>query len=177
MGAAAWSSGDSASAARAWQRALRLDALDAESRERLDAFVPPILRATGYVAPVPVDGVALLALAAWTLAWLLFALPPRVRPPATRGVAGGAVSIAVVLLLASLELNDRLDARGLGVLRQSRALAESPGSSTALAGGTIGETARLGVREGAWVRITIDANRSGWVPVASVLPLDAPAGE
>ena len=177
LGAAAWSRGDSASAARAWQRAMRLDPLDAESRERLDTFVPPIIRSTGYVPPVPASAVALLSLACWILAWTLLALPVRLRPPASRAIAGGTLSVAVLLLLGALELSDRTESGGLGVLRESRALAESPGSSTALATGNVGETGSLGAREGAWVHIEFDASRSGWVPSSSVLPLDAPADE
>ncbi len=177
LGAAAWSRGDSASAARAWQRAMRIDPLDAESRERLDAFVPPLIRANGYVPPVPVSVVALLSLACWIAAWTLLALPLRMRPPASRALAGGALSLAVVFLLGALELNDRLEARGLGVMRESRPLAEAPGSSAALATVSVGETGMLGAREGSWVRIALDANRFGWVPVASILELDAPPSD
>jgi hypothetical protein len=63
------------------------------------------------------------------------------------------------------------------VLRGSRPLLEAPGSSVALASGNIGETGMLGAREGAWVRIALDGARAGWVPVASVLALDAPPGD
>ncbi|MDQ2666232.1 MAG: hypothetical protein M3Z05_09500 [Gemmatimonadota bacterium] len=177
LGASAWARGDSASAARAWQRAMRIDPLDAESRERLDAFVPPLIRSNGYVPPVSVSLVALVSLACWIAAWTLIALPVRMRPPASRALAGGALSLAVVLLLGALELGDRLESRGLGVMRVSRPLASAPGSSAAVAAVSVGETGVLGAREGAWVRIAIDASRFGWVPVASVLELDAPPSE
>ena len=177
LGAAAWSRGDSATAARAWQRALRIDPLDAETRERLEAVVPAPIRATGYVPPMPVNGVALASLALWIAAWTLFALPLRARPPAARAIAGGALSVAVVLLLGALELRERLESHALGVLRESRHLVDAPGSSAALAAASTGETGLLGAREGAWVRIEFDANRAGWVPVASVLALDAPPSD
>ncbi|CAN5569950.1 hypothetical protein BH09GEM1_BH09GEM1_31310 [soil metagenome] len=177
LGAAAWSRGDSAAAARAWQRAIRLEPLDVESRERLDAFVPLIVRANGYVAPVPVTAIAIAALVLWLAAWIGLALPLRLRPPGSRALAGGALSLAVVLLLGALELSDRLESGGLGVLRETRPLVEAPGSAAALATGNVGETGTLGAREGAWVRIAIDPSRSGWVPASSVLPLDAPADQ
>ena len=177
IGAAAWSRGDSASAARAWQRAIRLEPLDDESRDRLDAFVPSMIRANGYVPPVPVGALAFVALALWIAAWILLALPIRLRPPASRAVAGGALSVSVVLLLGALELNEQLDPGPLGVLRETRPLTEAPGSTTSVATGTIGETGRIGAREGAWLRIAIDPARSGWVPATSVLPLDAPADQ
>ena len=177
VGAAAWSRGDSAAAVRAWQRATRLEPLDVESRERLAAVVAPNLRANGYVPPVPVSAVALAALACWIAGWTLLALPLRVRPPGARGLAAGAMTLAAALLLGALELGDRLESGGLGVLRETRPLADAPGSTAALATGNIGETGRLGAREGAWVRIAIDPGRAGWVPAASVLPLDAPADQ
>jgi hypothetical protein len=37
-----------------------------------------------------------------------------------------------------------------------------------------GEVGALGAREGAWVRVTVDGERAGWAPVASVIPLDDP---
>ncbi len=177
LGAAAWSRGDSAAAARAWQRAMRLEPLDVESRERLGAFVAPIIRANGYVPPVPVSAVAIAALVCWLAAWTLLALPLRMRPARARAIAGGAVTLAVVFLLGALELTDRLESAGLGVLRETRPLADAPGSSAALATGNVGETGTLGSREGAWVRIEIDPGRSGWVPASSVLLLDAPVDQ
>ena len=176
LGTAAWSRGDSAAAVRAWQRALRLDPLDAESRDRLDAVARSPIRAPGYVAPLPVNLLALAALAGWIGAWLLLAVPPANRPENGRAIAGGALSVAVVLLLAALEIADRLEPHGLAVLRTSRSLLQAPGASLALATANIGETGTLGAREGAWVRIAFDGARAGWVPVASVLALDAPPG-
>ena len=176
LGTAAWSRGDSAAAVRAWQRALRLDPLDVESRDRLDAVAPPVVRAPGYVPPVPVNLLAVAALACWIGAWILLAVPPARRPQHGRALAGGALSVSVVLMLAALELADRLEPHALAVLRASRPLLEAPGSSVALASGNIGETGMLGAREGAWVRIALDDARAGWVPVASVLALDAPPG-
>jgi tetratricopeptide (TPR) repeat protein len=177
LGAAAWSRGDSASAARAWQRAIRLEPLDDETRDRLEAFVPTMIRANGYVPPVSIGVVAFAALACWLVAWSLLALPVRLRPPASRSVAGGILSVAIVLLLGALELNEQLEPGALGVLRVTRPLTAAPGSGSPLATGTIGETARLGAREGAWVHIAIDPARSGWVPASSMLLLDAPADQ
>ncbi len=176
LGAAAWSEGDTASAARAWQRALRLSPLDDETRERLDAVTASDVRAVGYVPPLPVDVLAGIALACWLLGWLALALPVAGRPASTRALAGGALSIAVVALLGALELADRLDAPGLAVLRATRPLLDAPGSAAASGSGIVGETGRLGAREGAWVHLVLDGARGGWVPLASVLALDAPPG-
>ncbi len=173
LGAAAWSRGDSAAAVRAWQRALRLDPLDADARERLDLVQPPLVRAKGYVPPLPVNALAMAALACWIAAWLTLAVPPVRRPRNARPVAGGSLALAVVLLAGALEMRDRLRPEGLAVLRSSGVLLEAPGSQAAAASANVGETGRLGAREGAWVRIALDNSRAGWVPVANVLLLDA----
>ena len=175
LGTAAWASGDSAGAVRGWQRALRLDPLDGDARERLDVAQPPRVRSPGYVPPIPVDLLALAALLCWLAAWALAVVPLPHRPRNARAVAGGSMALAVVLLLAALEVRDRLEPGGLAVLRASRLLLEAPGSQAATASGTVGETGTLGAREGAWVRIALDGARAGWVPVASVLLLDAAA--
>ncbi len=173
LGTAAWSRGDSAAAVRGWQRALRLDPLDGEARERLEAVQPPLLRAPGYVPPLPADAVALAGLLCWLGAWCMLIVPPSRRPSNARAVSGGALALGVVLLLGALEVEERLDPGGLAVLRTSRVLLEAPGSAAASASGTVGETGRIGAREGAWVRIALDGARAGWVPASSVLLMDA----
>jgi hypothetical protein len=174
LGTAAWARGDTAHAVLGWQRALRLDPLDDETRERLTLVQPPVIGAPGYVAPVPVDALALAALGLWTAAWLALAFQAIRRTPHVRPIAGGALAVALVALAAALELQDRGGASGLGVLRGARELLESPSpDGAAAAAAAAGEVGSLGVREGAWVRISVGGGRAGWVPAAAVLPLDA----
>ena len=177
LGTASWSRGDSASAVRAWQRALRLDPRDDELRDRIDAVAPVPVRSPAYVPPVPVNVVATMALACWLAAWGLLAAPARYRVRSSRAIAGGVMSVGVVALLGALELADRLEPRSLAVLRTSRPLLAGPASGSAITNATIGETGLLGPREGAWVRIALDEGRAGWVPLASVASLDAPPGD
>ncbi|MES2180366.1 MAG: BatD family protein [Gemmatimonadota bacterium] len=175
LGASAWARGDSAGAVRGWQRALRLDPLDVETRDRLALVQVPSIRAQGYVPPMPVNMLAIAALVFWCAPWALLVVAPAKRPANARALAGGSIALAGVLLAGALEMRDRLDTAGLGVLRDSRVLVEAPGSQTALASGSVGETGALGAREGGWVRIALDGVRAGWVPVTSVLPLDGPS--
>lgn len=173
VGTSAWAAGDTARAMLGWQRALRLDPLDAELRARIATVQSPSANAPGYVPPAPVDAAAAVALTFWLGAWLPLALPARRRPADARAFAGAAVVVAIVALVATVELNDRSSVRGLGAVRVSRALLESPlpGAAPAAAVGA-GEVGALGAREGAWVRITIDDARAGWLPAAAILPLD-----
>jgi len=173
LGTAAWEGADTAQAARAWHHALRLDPLDAESRERLTALQPLGLRSTAYVAPLSVDAVASLVLVSWLAAWLVLALPGSVRPRAARPIAGGAIAVSLVGLAVLFEIESRVEARDLAVLVHGRTLLETPASeSRSLAVAAAGEAGRLGAREGGWVHFTVDAGRAGWVPASALMPID-----
>jgi tetratricopeptide (TPR) repeat protein len=173
LGAAAWGRGDTSHAVLGWQRALRLDPLDDEVRDHLAAVQAPLLGTPAYVPPAPVDAVALAALVLWLGAWLALAVQAIRRTPHVRPLAGGALVLAVVALAAALELQDRANVRGLGVVRRARDLRESPSpDGPAVAAAAAGEVGALGAREGAWVRIVLDGARAGWLPAAAVLPLD-----
>lgn len=175
FGTAAWARGDTARASVGWQRALRLDPLDVEIRDRLNAVQPTSFGDAAYVPPVPVNIVAALALALWVAGWLLFALPPERRPSPASAGAGGALTLALLLLGGTLQLGRRADARGLGALRNARSLLDAPSAGAgSVATVSAGEVGAIGAREGAWVRIVLDDERSGWAPVAAVIPLDDP---
>lgn len=175
LATAAWARGDTALAAAGWQRALRIDPLDAETRERYAAVQSLSLGDAGYVPPLSVNAVALAALLGWVGSWLLLALPASRRPPIARSVGGGGLMLSLLLFGATLELARRSRASGLGALRSSRALLAEPApDAAAVAATTTGEVGALGPREGAWVHITVDADRAGWVPLATILPLDQP---
>jgi tetratricopeptide (TPR) repeat protein len=175
LGVAAWARGDTAHAALGWQRALRLDPLDDETRERLAAVQAPVVTAPSYVPPLPVNLLALAALVLWMLAWLALAIQAVLRAPGVRPVAGGMLVVAIVALAAALELNERSGVRGLGVVRHTRDLLDAPSTEgMSAASAAAGEVGALGVREGTWVRLVLDGARAGWIPVAAVLPLDAP---
>jgi hypothetical protein len=176
VGTAAWARGDTAAAVVGWQRALRLDPLDNDARERLGRVQPPVMRTPGYVPPIPLNALAIAALVLWIGAWMVFAIPHQARPAQSRAYAIAGMTVASVILLGAMELRDHLDVRGLGVLRETRMLLDAPSARTAAASGAVGETGTLGAREGAWVHISLDNARSGWVPLASVLPMEsAPA--
>jgi tetratricopeptide (TPR) repeat protein len=175
LAAAAWSRGDTALAAAGWQRALRLDPLDVESRDRYATLQATSLGDAAYVPPVPVDVLAIAALTLWLAAWLVMALPAAYRPQGVRSLAGSGVVLSLLFFGATFELASRSRASGLGALRSSRSLMSAPASDAdAVAAATAGEVGALGAREGAWVRITVDADRAGWLPLAAVLPLDQP---
>jgi hypothetical protein len=174
LGAAAWARGDTAHAVLGWQRALRLDPLDDESRERLAGVQVAAVASPAYVPPLPADALALAALVLWTAAWLALLIQAVRRTPVLRPLAGAAIVCAVVSLAAALELRDRADVRGLGVLRGARDLLDAPtAAGQPVAAASVGEVGALGSREGAWLRLDLGGGRVGWLPAAAVLPLDA----
>lgn len=175
FGTAAWARGDTALASVGWQRALRLDPLDDETRDRLDTVQSISYRDAAYVPPIPVDAFAAAALTLWIAAWLGLAAPSSRRPPLVRSGVGGALALGILLLGATLELANRTATHGLGALRTGRPLLDAPSAGApAAATASAGEVGAIGAREGVWVRIELDDARAGWVPVAAVVPLDDP---
>lgn len=173
LGAAAWARGDTAHAVLAWQRALRLEPLDDETRERLAAVQPPLIGTPAYVPPLPADALALAALVLWTAAWIALVVQAIRRTPLLRPLAGATIACALVALAGALELHDRAAVRGLGVLRNARDLLDAPSSNgQPVAAANVGEVGALGIREGPWVRLDLGGARAGWLPAAAVLPLD-----
>jgi hypothetical protein len=112
-------------------------------------------------------------LVSWIAAWLVLALPGARRPRAARPLAGGAIAVSLVCLAALFELEARIGARDLAVLVHGRSLLDSPSTDAAsLAAASAGEAGQLGARDGAWVYLTLDASRAGWVPASAVMPLE-----
>ena len=174
LGTASWARGDTALAVVGWQRALRLDPLDGDSRDRLDTVHATAVGDAAYVPPVPTDVVAAAALCLWLAAWLVLALPLGHRAQTVRHGAVGVLAVSFIVLLGGVGIERKLSPRGLGALRESRELLDAPSSGAAVASVGVGEVGRLSAREGAWVRVTLDDERAGWAPVASVIPLDDP---
>jgi tetratricopeptide (TPR) repeat protein len=173
LGVAAWEAADTAQASRAWQRALRLDPLETEARERIGAIQALGPRSAAYVAPISLDAVAGIVLALWLGGWIVLALPDGWRPAAARGLARGAIAIALVGVAGVFELGNRLEARDLVIVQRGRALLDSPAADAAVVSPlAAGEAGRLGAREAGWVHVTFDDVRAGWVPAGEVAPID-----
>lgn len=175
LATAAWARGDTALAAAGWQRALRIDPRDAESRERFAAVQITSLGDPAYVAPVPPNAIAVAALVLWIGSWIVLALPASSRPQNARSLGVGGLVVALLLFGATFELARLMRPSGLGAVRTSRSLLAQPApDAEAVAATTAGEVGALGPREGGWLRIAVDGERAGWVPAAAVLPLDQP---
>jgi BatD DUF11 like domain len=174
LGTAAWAVADTGRSVAAWQRALRMEPMASDVRDRAELVHALPWSASGYVPPVSAAWVfnfaALLWCAAWILAWLRVR---RGQHATSRRIATLAVCAGIVAIVG-FALGDRLSGRRLAVMRRTSSLNVDPqlGSErgpTAI----IGEVVRITGREGAWSRVVLDDGRDGWIENAALVSLDA----
>ncbi|HEX8851008.1 MAG TPA: SH3 domain-containing protein, partial [Gemmatimonadaceae bacterium] len=164
-GTAHWAARDTAEAVVGWQKALRLDPLDGEVRERLDLTPGP---ARGVLATVPPVSIALLAfvgLALWWAAWLIAAsrLLGMRRAPGGRWVYAlhGLVAAAVV---AYVLIDERLAAKSLAVVADPEQLRAIPSlGADPVAPTRLGSVVRVVQREGRWSHVAGASGEDGWI--------------
>lgn len=170
LGTAAWQAGDTAVAVLGWQRALRLDPLDDELRRRLARVRAPQLSGPALVLPVPVLPTALAAFVLWCAGWAWAARRRWARRTARRTLALLVPALLLAGLAGVAEWQSR--ARDLAVigtttsLRSLAALGSEPGAVPLR-----GEVVRIRERRGVWLRIELQAGRSGWYPAEYTYPL------
>jgi hypothetical protein len=172
LGTAAWAAGDSAHAALGWERALRLEPLARDARERLDQVMPVTSTGPGAVPLLPPVPMALLAVVLWCGGWGWLAV--RLRQ-GRRGAALplGLAGVAVVLGLAAAVVDARLAARGLNVVAADGSLHVLPVMSAEQSGAVrMGEVTRVVERRGAWARVAAGSGGDGWIDATLLLPLD-----
>jgi len=173
LGTAAWAVADTARSVAAWQRALRLEPLAPDVRERVELVHSLPWTASGFVLPIPVEWVFIAAAVLWLTTWGWAAARARRGDvvPRTR-VASLAVATGIVVL-CGFALVERAAGRHLNVLRTTASLTSDPEI-----GGERGPTAIVGEvvreigRQGAWTRVRLDDGRDSWVETASLISLD-----
>ncbi len=169
-GTAAWQAGDTASAVRGWQRALRLSPTDNDLRDRLARVTAPQHR-DARVWPLPPLPLVVAGLALWFVGWALAARRQQRDGVTTRWPLLPLV-LALALIGVGVAQDRRLAARDLvviheaGALRALPALGADPGASPMR-----GEVARVRERRGAWLHLELDGERSGWYPAERSWPL------
>ncbi|MBI2796440.1 MAG: BatD family protein [Gemmatimonadetes bacterium] len=175
LGAAAIAGRDTAAAAQAWQRALRLEPGAADVRAAIGALPAPTDGWIAWVPPVPGDLAAIVALGLWSAAWLGLAAA------VSRGSAVGAVGASLALVLALAAglaagvVHRRLAAAPLAVVRGGDPLRSLPALGADPAAQILtGEIARIDTATGPWARITLDGDRGGWIARERLLELALP---
>jgi len=184
-GTAAWAAGDTVHAVIAWQRAARLEPLDAELQERL-SLLPSGAR--GGLADVPLVSVPLLALfsvASWLFGWGLLAMHLRRSIDAHVSSSRWKKHVGVGMLLVAAAASgagwwgySTLDASDLAVIVRPETLHVAPGADAdAMGGVATGDIVRtFELREG-WRRVRHADGREGWLPQNRLVALldDAPS--
>ncbi|MBC7791152.1 MAG: BatD family protein [Anaerolineae bacterium] len=172
LGTAAWAGGDSALAALGWHRALLLEplALDLRDRIPLNGITPRELAV--LVPPMPPRALILSAALVWIVCGLWCAVRVARRARATLQVLGGT-AFALVLAGAGWALDARLQGRDIGVVQRRASVHVLPALSadTAFFLRTA-ETARIVERRGGWVRVMSARDEDGWIPSAALIPLE-----
>ena len=81
---------------------------------------------------------------------------------------------AVVVGLAAMELESRIEGSRLGVVRRATSLSSDPalGMDRGPSLGT-GEIVRVLGRRGGWTRVEATADREGWIASSELFPLDS----
>ncbi len=183
-GTAAWAAGDTVSAVIGWQRAARLNPLDASLQERLTMLPSGARGGLADVPMVPVPVLLIVALLGWAIGWWLLALHWRRQHP---GSAGGTVTLphssagtgGALLLLVGIAAGGSawwgrrmLDPHGLAVVSRPETMHVAPGSdSDAMGGVSTGDVVRyVELREG-WRRVQHADGRIGWLPAGRTVPL------
>ncbi|HJU73463.1 MAG TPA: hypothetical protein VJ717_06940 [Gemmatimonadaceae bacterium] len=168
-GASAWQAHDTAAAAVAWQRALRLDPLDSETRDRLD-LIPSFRRGLfGEVPPIPLAFVAWLGLGAWLIAW---GFQP-VRRRWARYTSRTALVFSSAMLVSGIRLSEVAHGRQTAVVQQSERLRSSPSLGADLAEEVmLGETVRTPTARDTWTLVRLADGRQGWLPTERLVSLE-----
>lgn len=173
LGTASWAVADTARSVAAWQRALRIEPLASDARERVELVHALPWNSAGYVPPLPASWVFDLAAVLWLIAWGNAAYRASRgrslggRTLVTLGVAAGVIAVG------GFALAERLSGKHLAVLRETASLSSDPGlGGERGATGIIGEVVRVSGRQGAWSRVVLDDGREGWIETSTLVSLD-----
>jgi tetratricopeptide (TPR) repeat protein len=173
LGTASWAAADTSRSVAAWQRALRMEPLAEDVRDRVELVHALPWTASGWVPALPAAWLFDLAAFLWLAAWTAAATRARRgRPIGRRDMATFGV-ISAALVIAGFALDDRLSGRHVAAMRHTASLNNEPqlgGERGATA--IIGEVVRVTGRQGAWSRVVLDDGRDGWIESSSLLSLD-----
>ena len=173
LGTASWAASDTARSVAAWQRALRMEPLAPDVRDRVELVHSLAWDSAGWVPPLPSAWVFNVGAGLWLIAWLVASIRAGRRLPWRSFELTVASAASILLLIGAFVLADRASGRHVAVMRRTESLSVDPQlggerGPTAL----IGEVVRVTGQQGAWVRARLDDGREGWVEGSAVIGLD-----
>jgi hypothetical protein len=171
-GTAAWAAGDTAHAVAGWQRALRLEPLASDVRERVQLAHGVPVGSAGFVPPTPLSLVAVLGVALWLVGWA-YATRRAVRGQTLSGPASSLLIAGAITLIATFGLESQLAGKRVAVVRATTQLHDEPMLGSGRGASTlIGEVVRIKGIRGAWTLIGLDDGRDGWIDSSTLISLD-----
>ncbi len=175
LGTAAWAARDTVRAVIGWRRALGLEPLASDARDRLALVHGVTILSPGFVPPVPPNLILTLLAISWLVVCATWHPALRRRQPWLRALPAPFAVGTAVLGLCAIAVAGRLDAHGLAVVRADTMLSDDPVlGADRRAEVVTGETVRVLAQQGAWFRVELDGSRQGWLPLQQLVALDAP---
>lgn len=168
-GTSAWQAHDTAAAAVSWQRALRLDPTDAETRERLGSIPSFEHGVFGDVPPLPLSLMAWIGAALWFVTWSM----QPIRRRWASFAAGTAFVASIAALLYGMRLHEIATGRRAAVVIASERLRNTPSLGADLGEGVlVGETVRTPTARTTWTFVRLKDGREGWLPTDRLVSLE-----
>jgi hypothetical protein len=160
---ASWQLEDTAAAVIGWQRAMRLDPMSPDVRERL-RLAPGTPRMWHGVPPVSLTVLAATGASLWVTGFFLLAFSRRRRHVLLSRSGTVLVVAAGLVLLAGIRQNEIIDGRDAAVVLSAARLRAMPVlSSESGVEAQPGEVAKVLAHQGAWTRVELGDRRRGWV--------------
>ncbi|MFN2397267.1 MAG: hypothetical protein ABR543_01280 [Gemmatimonadaceae bacterium] len=164
LGTSSWAAGDTASAAVAWQRALRLEPAARDVRARLEFLAASTGGRNSTVPALPVEPVAVVAAILWLIACSLLAISRVRREAGLSSPAFWLSGAAVVLAVAAASGDAALASRHAAVIERGGPLRVLPalgGERSAMS--FTGEVVRVVEQRPGWAFVTVERGRDGWI--------------
>lgn len=173
-GTASWAKADTAAAVLGWRQGLAIEPAAADLQIYLAAARDVGPASPGWVPALPRNATVwlfgILWISAWASAWIA-----RHRPAHSYAYVAGRLSLpmaicALLVGLASIEIEARVSGERLAVVRRAGALTSEPaiGMDRGPIVGT-GEMVRIVGRRGGWARVEATDDRDGWIASSQLL--------
>lgn len=160
---ASWQIEDTAAAVIGWQRAIRLDPMTTDVRDRL-RLAPGSPRLWHGVPPISMTWLGGAGGALWISGFLVLAVARRRRHPMLSKVGMALATGALVVLMAGFRQDEVLDGRDAAVVMSATQLRAMPVlSSEASIEALPGEVVKVLGHQGAWTRVELTDRRRGWM--------------
>ena len=164
LGTAAWTAGHTAQATVGWQRALRLEPLAADVRERLAEMRGWQRGNAEWVPPIPPSPLILVGATLWILAWIVLLLRARRVAPRLRWWGPALALASVVIVAGALQADRLLAAEDLAVVTSAGPLRALPAlGSDRLTAIEPGQVVRAVELRSQWALVVFGGDREGWV--------------